>query len=342
MRMFPSGKDATRRGPNRGRPDAPRRRSDILAGILYLICAIGLAGYFEFWIGRLFPIWTDDFYVAALLLGAVLLAVASFRAFSARKFGDLIAFAGAVLAWRFFVLVEFSQYRYPVFFNAWTLFNGTEAHIIAYAGLRIFAIVALLTATIHSLLRMTPAGWRFRDRIWPAFAVSFVGVAIWYLAAVTPYRIPVSDLHQDSPAMMLLQVEKDGIRFHETRLDIDRHGHFYLADDDRRLFAYGFTRNVSRGYLADDGMKILKEIKDSQDHLQGSHFSFYRSPRNWTADRWYVLFDPWGRGANNIALSVIPGEFPALLQAARTVTKEENWSDTRRDVCLGFCYDPTF
>ena len=341
MRMFTSTKDATRRGPSSGRPDAPRRKSDILAGILYFSSAAGLALYYQFWIGQLYPVWTDNLYIFALLLGAVLLAVASFRAFAARKFGDLVGFAGAVLAWRFFVLVEFSQYRHPAFFNAWILFNGTDDHAIGHAGLKVFAIVALLAATIHSLLRMTPEGWRFRDRIWPTLAVSILGVAIWYSTAVTPYRIPVNDLHDLSPTVIVLHVVKRGLRFHETSLKVYRSGDFILADDDRRLFVYGFRRYGSRGYLADDGMKILKNIKDSQDQLRAS-FSLYGPPRGWTADRWYVLFNPWTSRPHNIALSLTPGEIPALLEAAKTVPKQTRGSDAQRDVCLGFCYDPTF
>jgi hypothetical protein len=54
------------------------------------------------------------------------------------------------------------------------------------------------------------------------------------------------------------------------------------------------------------------------------------------------LFDPWGSRPNNVALSVTPGEIPDLLEAARTAAKEESRRDARRDVCLGFCYDPTF
>jgi hypothetical protein len=337
--MFTPSKDAACRGLSTGIPDASRRKSDILAGILYFSGAVGLALYYEFWVGQLFPAWTDNLYIFALLFGAVLLTVASFRAFSGRKFGDLVAFTGAAFAWRFFVLVEFSQYHYPAFFNAWILFNGAG---IAYAGLKVFAIVALLVATIHSLLRMTPERWHFRDLAWPTFAVSFLGVAIWYLIAVTPYRIPTYDLHDLSPTVIVLHVEKRGLRFHETSLNVYRSGDFYLTDDDRRLFAYGFTRNVSRGYLADDGMKLVKKIKDSQAQLRGASFAFYESPQNWTADRWYVLFDPWGSRPNNVALSVTPGEIPDLLEAARTAAKEESRRDARRDVCLGFCSDPTF
>jgi len=342
MRTLTSSKDATRRGPSCGRTDAPRRKSDILAGILYFSSAVGLALYYQLSIGQPYPVWTDNLYIFGLLLGAVLLAVASFRTFAARKFGDLAGFAGAVLAWRFFVLVEFSQYRYPAFFNAWILFNGTGDHAIGHAGIKVLAIVALLAATIHSLLRMTPEAWRFRDRVWPTLAVSFLGAAIWYLTAVTPYRIPVNDLHDLSPTMIVLHVEKHGLRFHETSLKVYRSGDFILEDDDRRLFAYGFRRYGSRGYLTDDGMKILNNIKDSEDQLRGSSFAFYRPPRGWTADRWYVLFDPWTSRPHSIALSLTPGEIPALLEAAKTVPKRTSGNYAQRDVCLGFCYDPTF
>jgi len=340
--MSTPGNRSARGGLGSGRLDVSRSRSDIFAGLLYLISALGLALYYHFLIRQLFPIWSDDLYIFALLLGAALFAVASFRAFTTRKYSDLVAFAGALLAWRFFVLVEFSQYSYPAFFNAWILLNGTGPHEVAYAGLKVFAIVALTAATLHSLLRMTPEGWHFRNQTWPTFVVSFMLVATWYLAAVTPYRIPVFDIHQIPPIVIVLHVEKHGLRFHETSLNIYRGGDFLLTEDDRRLFAYGFTRNLTRGYLGDGGIEWSNKIKDSQAQLRGASFGLYESPKNWTADRWYVFVRPWGGRPLNIALSVTPGEIPALLELAKTVPKGMSWSDSRRDVCLGFCYDPTY
>lgn len=329
MPMFTSRNHAVNGGLGSGRVGVTRNRSGIFAGILYLSGALALALFYQFWIGQLFSI-----------LGITLLAIASFRVLSGREFGDVVAFVGAVLAWRFFVLVEFSQYRYPGYFNAWIMLNGPGSHV--YAWLRICAIATLLVVTIHSLLRMTPEGWHLRNRSWPTFAASFVGVTLWYSYAVRPYRIPVYDMHDLPPAVIVLHVEKHGLRFRETSLAIYRNGSFYLAEDDRRWFTYGFPRKVSRGSLAGDSMEALKKLTSLPDQLHLVLFSSYVAPREWIADRWYVLFDPWSGRALNVALSRAPEEVSALLEAAKTAPKETNWNDYRWDVCLGFCYDPTY
>ena len=59
MRTFESSKAAPRRTLCSEGPGASRRNSDILACILYLSSALGLVLYYQFWIGQLYPVWTD-------------------------------------------------------------------------------------------------------------------------------------------------------------------------------------------------------------------------------------------------------------------------------------------
>jgi hypothetical protein len=278
-----------------------------------------------------------------------MLLVSSIRVFIGRRFADLIALVGALLAWPYFRLAAF--YRYG--FSSWLTFNlpgeSSELHsAFLIATLTILAISTLVAATAFSALRLTPRAWRIgklslRGRAWPGFAVTFLFVVTWYLTAVTPYQIPIFDIHQIRPIVSVLHVEKHGLQFHETRLAFYRDGQFYLAQNDRRLFQYSFQRSLARGDLTGDCFRVLNGLANSPPEFRASDVSSYVPPSTWNADRWFVSIQGRaGRKPINIDASVAPKEVLSLFYAAQKLPQEWTKQETARDVCLGFCYDPAY
>src|SRR5277367_5943196 len=88
--------------PGVGMLNPAKRRSEILAAIVYLGASLLLILYFRFRFHWFSGSWTDNRYEVASLLGGVFLLVSSFRVFMARKYGDLIALVGTLLAWPYF------------------------------------------------------------------------------------------------------------------------------------------------------------------------------------------------------------------------------------------------
>lgn len=260
-----------------------------------------------------------------------------------------MALVGALLAWPYFRLAAF--YRYG--FSSWLIFNlpgeSSELHTaFLIATLTILAVSTLFAATAFSALRLTPRAWRIgklslRDRATPGFAVTFLFVITWYLTAVTPYQIPILDLHQIRPIVSVLHVEKHGLQFHETSLAFYRDGQFYLAQNDRRLIQYSFQRSLARGVLTEDWFRLLNALANSPPEIKGSDVSSYVPPQTWNTDRWFVSIQGGaGREVINKDASVVPKEVLSLFYAAQKLPQEWTKQETARDVCLGFCYDPTY
>lgn len=326
-----------------------RRRSEILVAIVYLGAALALIVYFRFswyWIPRA---WTANRNEIASLVGAGLLLASSIRVFMCRRFGDLMALVGALCPWSSFRLIVFSRYS----FSPWVIFNlpgkGSELHsAFLMAALTIVASSTLVAATACSALRLTPTTWvirelSLRDRAWPGLAAALLFVVVWYLKTVSPYQIPIFDIHQARPTVSVLHVEKHGLHFHETNLTFYRDGQFYLTRDDRKLFQYAFERNVGSGVVTEECMRLLNGLANSPPEFNGSHDSSYVQPRSWNADRWYIQVERRdGRGPVNVETSVVPEDVLRLFYGTQKLPQERAEQETARDVCLGFCYDPTF
>jgi hypothetical protein len=325
-----------------------RQKSEILAATIYLISALTMLLYLRFdfyWVSS----WAGIWHQIVALFGGALLLVASIRVFMARRFADLMALVGALLAWPYFRLAVF--YRYG--FSSWVTFNlpgkSSELHsAFFFATLTILAISTLVASTAFSALRLTPRAWRIgklsiRDRAWPGLAVTFLFVVTWYLTAVTPYQIPIFDFHQIRPIVSVLHVQKHGLQFHETSLAFYRDGEFYLAQSDRRLFQYSFQRSLARGVLTEDYFRLLNGLANSPPEFGGSDVSSYVPPNTWNADRWFVSIQGRaGRKAINKDASVVPKEVLSLFFEAQKLPQKWAQQETARDVCLGFCYDPTY
>lgn len=325
-----------------------RRRSEIVAAAVYLGAGLALLLYFLARCHWIRGSWTDNRYEIAALLGATILLISSVRVFMARRFGDLMALIGALLVWPYFRLAEFNRY-----FSSWVLFNvpgvsPDQRTELFFAALTVVAISALVAATAYSALRLTPRIWligklSLRDRVWPGFVITFMFVVIWYLKTVTPYQIPIYDLHGVRPIVSILHVEKHGLQFRETNVAFYRDGEFYVAHDNHRLFQYSFQRSWAKGELTEDYFRLLHELANSPPEFIGSDVSSYVPPHSWNADRWFVFIEGRaGRKPVNVEASTMPDEVVSLFYEAQKLPLEWTEQDTMRDVCLGFCYDPTY
>jgi len=271
-----------------------RRRSEVVAAAVYLGAALALVLYFTFYWYWIPSAWTANLNEIALLIGAGLLLASSFGVFTGRRLGDLMALIGALGAWSSFRLIVFDRFTC----GPWVLFNmpggRPEVHFgFLMATLTILATSALVAATACSALRLTPKIWvigkvPLRDRAWLGLAVALLFVVVWYVKTVSPYQIPIFDIHQGQPTISVLHVEKHGLHFSETYLSVYRDGKFYLARDDRSLFQYAFQRGVASGDITGDCDLLFNRLVHSPPEFSGSHVSSYVPPRAWNADRWYI------------------------------------------------------
>ncbi len=326
-----------------------RRKSEILAAVIYLSAALTMLLYLRVYFYWIRDSWVQNFHEIVPLLGGAMLFVSSIRVFRVLRFADLIALVGALLAWPYFRLVAFPKYT----FSPWLIFNlGGESSALHFAHLigtlTILAASTLVAATAFSALRVTPNAWRIgkisiRDRAWPGFAVTFLFVVTWYLRAVTPYQIPIFDIHQHLPDISVLHVEKHGLQFHETSLAFYPDGQFFFAQNDRRLFQYSFQTRWARGVLTKDGFRLLDALVNSPPEFTGSEVSSYVPPKTWNADRWFVSTKgSVTEKSVNIDASEVPNEVRALFYETQKLPQEWTRQGTARDVCLGFCYNPTY
>jgi hypothetical protein len=332
-----------------GRLNVVRRSSQILAATVYLGATLALVVYFRFF-GYWIPVaWTANRNELVSLLGAGLLLASSIRVFMGRKLGDLLALVGVLCAWSSFRLVLFNHNS----FSAWVVFNmpggGPELRSAFFmATLTILAASTLVAATACSALRLTPTTWivgkiPLRDRAWPGLASALLFVVVWYVKTVSPYQIPIFDIHQTRPTISVLHVEKHGLHFSETNLAVYRDGRFYLTSDDRSLFQYSFQRAWASGDITGDCVLLFNRLANSPPEFTGSHVSSYVPPRTWNADRWYIYVgESTGRKPTSVDSAIVPDDVLRLFYGSQKLLYGPVKQETARDVCLGFCYDPTY
>jgi len=329
---------------------AAKRRSEILAATIYLSAALFMLLYLRLYFYWIRDSWAENLHEIVPLLGAAMLLVSSIRLFVARRFADLLALAGAILAWPYFRLAAFPPRYAP---SPWLTFNlpGESSEVRSAFLISTFVILAtssMVAATAYSVLRLTPRTWSsgdlpLCDRAWPGFVVTFLFMVAWYLSAVTPYQIPILDIHQNLPYISMVHVEKHGLQLHETSLAFYRDGQFYLAQNERSLFQYSFRRTLATGVLTEDCFRLFNDLANSPPGLNGSDVSSYVPPKTWNADRWFVSIQGRaGRKPINKDVSVVPEQLLGLFQSAQKLPQEGVQQETARDVCLGFCYDATY
>ena len=349
MRAIQPKSDVGARNSAASPANATKRGAEITAAIVYALTAFCLLLCFRFSFSWISGSWSANRYETAAFAGDMSMLIASVCVLMKSRFADRVALLGAILNWPFFRFAEFSGYT----FSSWLVFNlpddGDESRAaLRLVTLKIVSISLLFAATAFSSWRLMPASWRarklsLRDRTWPGFAICFLLVGTWFLVSVSRYQIPIYDLHDNPPILSVLHVEKSGLHFHETSLAFYRNGEFYLRRDDRRLFQYRFPMSIINGVLTEPDLRLLKGLADSPREFQGTQVSSYSPPHAWKADRWYVFDERRaGRKPINMEISVVPNDILSLFADAQKLPPYRTWRRTSKDVCFGFCFDPTY
>lgn len=241
--------------------------------------------------------------------------------------------------------------------NVWLVFNvPNNRYGMSYPMLpvwsSILAVGLLVLAVTITATRFLPLRWKVRgapvcERTWPSVFITLIVVAVWYSQSVMPYRMPGAVDYSDYPGFQILHVEKKGLRFHETCVTVGEgemryrgaKATFSVATDNRRLFAYSFTKTHTSGVLTS---RIYDRI-----HAIGPAIGSPRERsdvinpvRDWSADNWYlnVQRDVKIYGTSNG--SHPPQEIVDLFHDLQALPQSAEGSSELRDVCMGFCYDP--
>jgi hypothetical protein len=251
------------------------------------------------------------------------------------------------LAMPWFVVTEFARFQMV---NSWIALNASGqreyANLVLIAKLRILAVALIVVAVVLSLLRLAPATWALRkrpicERTWPAFGACFVVLAVWFGCAALPYRLPGIVDYGMGADLETLHVEKRGLQFHETSISVFKDSRFFISRNNRRLFRYQFEESSFWGVLPAPTFRKASSLAQSPQ-LKGVRTQPPKALRAWNAEGWYVL----GKGTRVLAFTSEYGTAPSKeivdlfheIEGLRPT--EKLGTNSVKDVCLGFCYDP--
>ena len=240
--------------------------------------------------------------------------------------------------------------------NVWLMFNVPDSdlrmyplHLPLYSGLAIFSAALIALAIATAILRLLPSRWQFRQSAirewtWPAFAASFLLLAIWFRQSVMPYRIPGALDYSGWPILQILHVEKRGFQFNENSVRVwGYRGHplfVYFSGNHRRLFEYRFQEESASGELPD---ALTEHVRTVIQSLQGTRndWDAVKPLRAWNTDGWYVSGEGIGLKAYGSDKGATPPqEIVGLFDDLEKISRSRETSSDRKDVCFGFCYDP--
>jgi hypothetical protein len=238
--------------------------------------------------------------------------------------------------------------------NIWTVFNVPDRELLRYNNLRIvdltiFSVGLIAVAIATAALRLLPADWSLRgvplrERTWPAFGAGFLFLAIWFTQSVMPYRISGAVDFSDWPTLQILHVEKRGLQFHETCVSVWEHrdGREYVSfsGNDRRLFQYRFQQTNASGELSEDLKARIQSILQSSKGA-ARNWDTVKPLRAWNDDGWYFKAEGVGLRAYTTDIGTSPPqEIVDLFSELQKIPRAGETQSDRKDVCLGFCYDP--
>jgi len=281
----------------------------------------------------------------AVLLSPVVLLGGTLLLRSRPRLGYMVVAVGAVLPLPWIFLTESRAFG-----NSWIAMNASwndpdVFHYMNYSQLRIVSVALLLTTLISAITRLLPSDWQLRNlpvnhRTWPAIMITLIFIVYWFAEFAFPYRQPiiVDAVH---PELTILNVKKDGIAFHETRISIYRDGRYYVVRNDRQLFRYRFGETVFEGLLTDylrTKLKIIQGLPELKRTLDKSPKALRASH----GEGWYTEMGSFAITAFTTENAIPP---PADLvsffrKVERTPSIGASSHHEVRDVCLGFCYDP--
>jgi hypothetical protein len=280
----------------------------------------------------------------------LLFAFAAGAVFSRPTIAHCSALAGLVSApW-----VYWTALRDTPLGNIWTDFNVPDRdlqmnNILAIAKLTIIAVGLMALAVTTAAIRVLPTKWKLRGRLlcersWPAFAVALIFIALWFSQSVMPYRISGAVDYGGWPIFQILHVEKRGLQFHETCISVwgyrNHPESVSFSENGRRLFQYRFQQKQTWGKLPDSLKDRISSIIQSSQ-VPNRNWELVRPVRAWNAEGWYFTGEGidlrvyrTDRGANP------PKEITDLFHDLYELPRLRESDAGRKDICLGFCYDP--
>jgi hypothetical protein len=283
------------------------------------------------------------------LIASVLFAFAAGAVSYRPALAHTLALAGLVVApWVYCSTLMGSQLG-----NAWLMFNLSDKELVMYPRLSIeltilsIALIALGLST--AACRALPSRWQFRkspvrERTWPAFAATLLFLGIWFSQSVMPYRIPGAVDYSYWPILGILHVEKRGLQFHETSVSVssrrDGFSSFSISRNDRRLFQYRFKERAASGKPPEPIMVRVRAIVQSADYVK-TKSDAAKPLRAWNGEGWYFYVQ--GSGVNAYTTdkeSTPPQAIIDLFRDLEDAPRSAETTQERKDVCLGFCYDP--
>ncbi len=238
--------------------------------------------------------------------------------------------------------------------NIWTQFNVPDRELLmynmlAFAKLTILSVGLMVAAIAIAAVRLLPTRWKIRglpfcERTWPAFVVALIFVVLWFSQSVMPYRISGAIDYAGWPILQILHVEKRGLQFHETCISVwgypNHPESVSFSGNDRRLLQYRFQQKQAWGELP----KPLKDrvgsiIQSSQ--VPTRNWDAIQPLRTWNVDGWYFTGEGIGLTVYTTDKGAIPPqEIVDLFHDLERLPHLRESESDRKDVCLGFCYDP--
>jgi hypothetical protein len=304
-------------------------KAKLIVAFVFLCASASIAGGFYFAYFR--PHDVDEVAAAG---SVVVFLVAAIAASLKTRRGCWIGLAGAGLALPWFIRLELVMAPW----NSWLSLNCEAARSFEstcgplFMRWRLLALVLIAISVACSVLCLLPARWNLR--LWHSFAISFLGLAIWFVHSVSLYQLPVFD-HGVPARLRVLHVEKRGFRFYETGVFEFRDGKVWATHADRRWFQYRFEEKAGTGVVSlvlyERANAFIEAAKGWNLHTQPP-----KPLWSWNAEGWYVI-------TSDRRFSFVGREPPeavrALFHEFERVAPAQGVT-TVRDVCLGFCYDP--
>jgi hypothetical protein len=150
--------------------------------------------------------------------------------------------------------------------------------------------------------------------------------------------------HHPSPAeFRILHLEKRGLHFRETTISEYRDGRAFVWRNDRRLFQYCFERQAAWTALAETSPVTFQRAREFRESRIPGNLQTPLSDtlRSWNSEAWYVVLNDSRLLAFRKEQTAPPREVIELFHQIENLPLREDGRFAVRDVCLGFCYDPT-
>ena len=292
----------------------------------------------------------STFETVLCVIAAILFALGAALVSRRPHVAHMCAAAGVVaLPWTYRTTLQGN-----ILVNWWIVFNVPDRELRMYNGLAtaklaILAVALIVFAIATGITRVLPGRLVFRkmplrERTWPAVAATLCLLAIWFTQSVIPYRIPGALDYSSWPILQILHLKKHGLQFHESCVKVWGHRgvpeSVLFSSNDRRLFEYRFQQTFAHAEvpkLLVEHVAALIQVSKSVK----SNRNLITPLRRWNDEGWYVVGEEMELQAyTNENRRTPPQEVVDLFEELEKVPRTDNSSEDRKDVCLGFCYDP--